>query len=71
MSTQEIVCGTWRVFPGRIVSPEGVTEVTVINDGVNEFNTTARLQELIIALMTYLDIDQIRAVSDDDSDTEK
>lgn len=56
--------GTWSVNKGTVVSEEGVTDVTVISDGVNEWVTTEDPVDLIVALMNHLGIRHIGDSSD-------
>jgi hypothetical protein len=51
--------GSWSVHSGRVVSPEGVTKVTVLNDGEHELVTAKDPAELLVALMQHLGVDRV------------
>jgi hypothetical protein len=53
--------GQWQVRGGQLMTPDGVTTVTVIgDDDGNHFITAKDPEHLIIALMLHLDLDHIR-----------
>lgn len=54
-----VTVGEWTVLKGTVISPDGSTEVTVINDGSGEWHTAQDPAHLIVALMQLLDITHI------------
>lgn len=55
--------GAWTVHKGTVISDEGATDVTVINDGNSEWVTAEDPVDLIVALMDYRGIRNIGSPS--------
>jgi coenzyme F420-reducing hydrogenase beta subunit len=48
--------GVWKVHKGNVVSDDGVDEVTVITDGVQQMFSGADPKDLMIALARFLNV---------------